>query len=108
MLRLFQKLFGIRSAPDYKVLLRQGAWIVDVRTPGEYKGGHIKGSVNIPLSQLTREAKLPDKQTPLIVCCASGLRSGSALRELRKLGFKQVYNGGAWQSLQCDLASVYE
>ena len=47
-----RNILGLEPKTDYAALIRQGAIIVDVRTPGEYKSGHIKGSLNLPLDSL--------------------------------------------------------
>lgn len=89
---------------DYAGLVKNGAVIVDVRTKGEYAGGHIKGSVNIPLDQLSRNLnKFSDKKKPIITCCASGMRSASAKSILKSAGYEEVYNGGGWYGLQAKL-----
>ena len=98
MLSFFKKLFG--PGPDYRALLQQGAQIIDVRTQGEYKGGHIKGSVNIPLNILAANAGKIKKDKPVITCCASGMRSAQAKSILKSKGFEEVYNGGGWMGLQ--------
>lgn len=99
MLEKIKKLFGI-STPDYKQLLSNGGIIVDVRSPGEYKGGHIKSAVNIPVDKLVSNLnRLGDKNKPVITCCASGVRSSSAKRILESKGYTNVHNGGSWQSL---------
>ena len=98
MFEFLKKLFGGKSV-DYKELIANGAQIIDVRTPGEFKGGHIKNSKNIPLQQLQSQIKKLDKKKPVITCCASGMRSASAKGILQNNGF-EVYNGGAWSSLQ--------
>lgn len=73
---------------------------VDVRTPGEYKGNHIKGFKNIPLHQLAQKAPELSKDKEVIVICQSGMRSQKASKQLKKLGFTNVTNvkGGmsAW------------
>lgn len=80
-------------------LLKSGAQIVDVRSPGEFATGHASGSLNIPLDDLEREAKDLDPNRWIIVCCASGTRSGLARRWLIRHGFAQVLNGGTWRNL---------
>ena len=92
------------EAVDYKQMVANGAIILDVRTKEEYAGGHIKGSLNIPLQSLTAAsiAKL-DKQKPVITCCASGMRSASAKSMLKSQGFTEVHNGGGWYGLQSKL-----
>lgn len=94
----FSKLFGPKV--DWADLIQnQKAKIVDVRTPAEFKGGHIKGSVNIPLNTLPGATKKFKPNEPIVVCCASGMRSGQAANMLKAQGFTQVYNGGGWHSL---------
>lgn len=83
--------------------LEQGAIILDVRTPSEYKTGHIKGSINIPLSRLHAD-KLPlDKNKTYITVCSHGLRSVKAMNLLKEKGYKQVFNGGALADLESEI-----
>lgn len=81
-------------------LLAEGAVIVDVRSTMEYAGGHLSNSINIPLDQLQSKIAKLDKSKPVITCCASGMRSGSARRILKANGFEEVVNGGGWHSLR--------
>jgi rhodanese-related sulfurtransferase len=73
---------------------------VDARTPGEFKGNHIKGFKNVPLHQLAQKANELSKDKEVVVICQSGMRSQKASKQLRKLGFTKVTNvrGGmsAW------------
>ena len=74
---------------------------IDVRTPGEYKGNHIREFKNIPLNLLAEKAeKELSKDKEVIVICQSGMRSGQASKLLKKLGYTNVTNvkGGmnAW------------
>ena len=90
---------GGAPSPSFKELIQQGAVIIDVRTPQEYKGGHIKGSINIPVDKLSSQlSKLPKNKT-IITCCASGMRSASAKGILKNNGF-EAHNGGSWMSLK--------
>lgn len=98
---ILSNLFG-GSKVDLKELVKQGAVIVDVRTPGEYSGGHIKGSLNIPLQNLDKSLGKLSKDKTIITCCASGMRSGSAKSMLKAKGY-EVHNGGGWASLQSKL-----
>lgn len=101
MLSLLKKLFSSAPAVDYKELVKNGAIILDVRSKGEYAGGHIKGSINIPVDQLSQNlSKLKDKNKTIITCCASGMRSSSARGILRSNGYADVHNGGGWMSLR--------
>lgn len=108
MLNLLKRIFGFEPAPDYSELVKQGVVIVDVRTASEFSQGHIQGSSNIPLDQLKKRVTLlpADKQLPIIVCCASGMRSGTAKTFLNELGYKNVINGGGWLSLRYELKNV--
>lgn len=99
MLNGLKKMFGLGPKKDLGELILNGAIIVDVRTRGEYAGGHVQGSVNIPLDQLDRKiSELKKKNKPVITCCASGMRSGSARRILEANGI-EAYNGGSWVSV---------
>ena len=95
-----RNILGLEPKTDYAALVRQGAIIVDVRTPGEYKSGHIKGSLNLPLDSLGKSLSKLKKDKCVICCCASGMRSGSAKNILKSNGFNEVYNGGSWMGLQ--------
>ena len=97
MFGFFKKLFG--PGTDYKSIMAKGAIIVDVRTPEEYKAGHIQGARNIPLDQIkAKAAELKKTGKPIITCCRSGARSGMAKSQLASMGI-EVYNGGAWNTL---------
>ena len=91
---------GIKPPTDYATLVKNGAIILDVRSKGEFSGGHIPKAMNIPLDQLGNNlSKIKNKNTCIICCCASGMRSGSAAGILRAKGYTQVYNGGGWRGL---------
>ncbi len=80
-------------------LKNNGAVLVDVRSPGEFAGAHAPGTINIPLSELaSRLSELP-KTSPIVLCCASGTRSGMAKLLLKKNGYSQVHNVGTWNKL---------
>lgn len=101
MIPFLKRLLGLTPAINYKSLLQQGAIIVDVRTKGEFLGGHIQGSLNIPVDVLRQNLhQLKNKNQILITCCASGMRSASAKSILKAFGYTDVYNGGGWNSLK--------
>ena len=101
MIDTIKQLLGFGPKVNYAELIKQGAIILDVRSKGEYAGGHINGSINIAVDALSNNlSKLKDKNKPIITCCASGMRSASAKSILKSNGFTQVYNGGGWSSLQ--------
>ena len=101
MIQAIKNLFGLGPKTDYSELIKLGAIILDVRSKGEFAGGHIKNSVNIPVDQLSNNlSKLKDKNKCIVCCCASGMRSGTAKRILESQGYKAVFNGGSWNGLQ--------
>jgi rhodanese-related sulfurtransferase len=97
---LFDFLFGKRKEEVLNAMER-GAKIIDVRSPQEFKYGNIDGSVNIPLERLNDTAikKLKKLNAPIVVCCASGMRSASAKGTLLNNGITEVHNGGGWHKL---------
>lgn len=97
MFGIFDKMFGPEA--DFSELVKKGATIVDVRTPGEFKTGHVKGAINIPLGNLPEQFKRINQDRPVITCCASGMRSGQAKSFLKSKGFAEVHNGGGWAGL---------
>lgn len=79
-----------------KIIQTNEGTIVDVRSYGEFMSGHVAGSVNIVLNQIPeRIEEIKQLKTPLILCCASGNRSGQAQHFLSQLGI-ECYNGGSW------------
>ncbi len=103
MINALKKIFGIRPKTDYAELIKQGALILDVRSPGEFKQGHIKNALNTPLPELSKHISKIDNDRIIITCCASGIRSASAKSILKSNGFTNVHNGGGWSSLQSKL-----
>lgn len=111
---LLESASGVRrigSAEAVRIINRQSGVVIDVREPEEFKAGHIAKAVNIPLSQINahnQELKKL-KERPLIVCCASGMRSARAAAALRRQGFPAAYNlaGGidAWRTQNLPLES---
>lgn len=101
MITALKSLLGIGPKADLAKLVKDGAIILDVRSKGEFAGGHIKGSVNIPVDQLRNNLdKLKDRNRPIITCCASGMRSATAKNLLISCGYKEVHNGGGWMGLR--------
>ncbi len=100
MIEKIKKMLGIGPKADFGLLMANGAVIVDVRTSGEYAGGHVKGSLNIPLDSLPNQIAKLKRDKPIITCCASGMRSGAAKTMLQAKGFKEVHNGGSWYNLK--------
>jgi len=80
-------------------VLRDGtATVVDVRTPSEYSGGHVPGSINIPLQELSGRMDELKSMRNIVVCCASGGRSNMAAVLMKQEGII-VMDGGSWLNL---------
>ena len=98
MLNTLKKWFG-GNKTNITQLIKEGSVILDVRTKSEYASGHVEGSINVPLNELNGYLKMLKKDNSIITCCASGMRSSSAVKILKSAGF-EVYNGGSWTSVQ--------
>jgi phage shock protein E len=73
--------------------------IIDVRTHAEFTGGHVAGSVNIPLQEIAgRVEEVKAMPQPILFCCASGMRSGQATQYFQSLGV-DCENGGGWMEV---------
>jgi len=88
--------FFIRSRIDPSII-DSDALVIDVRSSGEFTGGHIDGAINIPHGEIgsTIEGVEPDRSRVIIVYCHSGSRSATAKRTLERAGYTQVVNGGS-------------
>lgn len=81
-------------------MMKEGAVIIDVRTPSEFQMGHANGAKNYPLQTLPAHLQeILSMEKPIIFCCASGNRSGQATRMAKKQGLT-CENGGGWKSVQ--------
>jgi phage shock protein E len=99
VINLIKNLFK-REKTDFASLVREGAVIIDVRTSGEFREGHIRGSRNIPLDSIKMKvSEIKKLQKPVITVCRSGARSNMA-RSILASGGVTVYNGGAWNVLE--------
>lgn len=77
---------------------KQGT-IIDVRTPEEFRGGNVAGSINFPLQEIPQQIEeLKNLKTPFVLCCASGNRSGQAHNYLSQQGI-ECCNGGSWMDV---------
>ncbi len=93
---LFGGSTGTVSIDDY---LQKDAVIIDVRTEPEFYEGHAKGSKNIPLHIIADQiSDIKKMDKPVITCCRSGARSGSAASILKHQGIDAI-NGGPWQNV---------
>lgn len=99
MFNRLMNLFGKGISVDFKKLVDDGALIIDVRSSQEFRGGHIKNAINIPLDEIRDKLnELKKKNKVIITCCRSGNRSGMAKSILQTAGL-ECYNGGAWNVL---------
>jgi phage shock protein E len=100
MIQKIKNMLGIGPKVNLGELIASGATILDVRSKGEYSSGHAKGSINVPLDQLSGYLKkIKSKEHPVITCCASGMRSASAKSFLKGQGYTNVHNAGPWFTL---------
>ena len=77
-----------------ETFIKQGAIVIDVRSPQEFAEGHIPGAICIPEYNTQREIKnkVPNIDSLIILYCDSGVRSKNAQKRLQKMGYRQVYN----------------
>jgi len=100
-----RQLFGLKPKADIKQIYKNGAIVIDVRTPMEYQAGHFGKSSNIPLNKIdTKIDFLKSKNKPIILICRSGGRAGTATNILKSAGV-EVYNGGGWESFRMKVRS---
>jgi len=82
-----------------KIIKENQGTIVDVRTPAEFMGGHVVGSLNIPLQEVPENIEqFKGMASPIVLCCASGNRSGQATMFLNQYGIV-CFNGGSWMDV---------
>ncbi len=99
MLNFLKQLFGGGGNETLSQAISEGAFLVDVRTPAEFKSGSVKGAVNVPLDTISSQlAKFKNKKH-IVVFCRSGMRSSQAKAILEKNGFDNVINGGTWNNV---------
>ena len=99
-MNIFKQLFGGSTSPDLQTIISVGAFLVDVRTREEFAGGHIKGSVNIPVAEIVNQLSKFEHKSNIVVFCQSGGRSWQAKSILKQNGFNNVVNGGTWTSVK--------
>ena len=90
---LFSKLFGKKPSTDLKTLIKEGAFLVDVRSPDEFSAGSVKGAVNIPVNLVNEQLDKFKNKKHIVVFCRSGARSGQARSILKSNGIEDVTNG---------------
>ena len=98
-MNILQSLFGGGETIDLKSIIEGGAFLVDVRTAAEFKGGHVKGSINIPLDKIPTQLHQFKGKKNIVVFCLSGGRSSQAKSILERNGITGVINGGTWKQV---------
>lgn len=88
--------FSNDYAAELRNIINNNAFLVDVRTPGEFAEGHVPGSVNIPLDTIPMQLPLFKDKNNIVVFCRSGMRSAQAKGFLEQQGFNNVTNAGTW------------
>ena len=79
--------------------------VIDVRSPIEFMGGNVAGSINIPLQEIPQRInEIKEMGSAVILCCASGARSGNAVQYLASCGI-ECENGGGWMEVNFQLQS---
>ncbi len=96
MLGFLKNLFSSKGDEALKNIIKEGAFLVDVRTPGEFASGSVKGAVNIPVNQVQSQISKFKGKKNIVVFCKSGGRSMQAKSILQRNGIQNVYNGGTW------------
>lgn len=79
--------------------IKEGAFLVDVRSPSEFASGSVKGAVNIPVNQVSSQLSKFKNKKNIVVFCRSGARSSQAKSILEQNGFGNVIDGGSYISL---------
>ncbi len=90
---------GQISKQDAAEYIKNGAFIIDVRTPDEFNRGHLSQAFNMPVDQVAGLllTKVHDKSRVILVHCQSGLRSKKAMLNLNRVGYTQVFNLGSYE-----------
>jgi phage shock protein E len=105
MFGLFKKIFGSSDDGQLADVVKNGAYLIDVRTPAEFAAGSVPGAVNIPLDSLPFKWKQLKGKGQIVVFCQSGGRSSQAKTILEGNGFSNVTDGGGWRNVQAAVAA---
>ncbi|SFU08879.1 Rhodanese-related sulfurtransferase [Algoriphagus locisalis] len=98
----FSAIFGTTDNTKLSEAIQEGAFLVDVRSAGEFASGSVKGAVNIPLDSVASQLGKFKGKKNIVVFCRSGNRSSQAKSILEQNGVQNVINGGTYQNVsQC-------
>tara|TARA_R110002020_G_scaffold424648_1_gene633888 strand:- start:409 stop:717 length:309 start_codon:yes stop_codon:yes gene_type:complete len=95
----FSSIFGSTDNSKLLEAIQEGAFLVDVRSAGEFASGSAKGAVNIPLDRIGSQLSKFKGKKNIVVFCRSGNRSSQAKSILEQNGFQNVSNGGTYQNV---------
>lgn len=92
----------LEAARQGWALVEDGALVIDVRSPGEFSGGHVDGALNIVHTDIEALAAAigPDQDRSVVLYCGSGRRSGLAIAGLEELGYTALFNATGYDALQ--------
>jgi rhodanese-related sulfurtransferase len=96
---MYVKRSGQISTKDAAEYLRNGAMIIDVRSPNEFESGHILQAYNMPVDRIEMIAPstVKDRNKVLLLHCSTGVRSRMAKKRLEEIGYKNVFNLGSFE-----------
>ncbi|GIM61901.1 rhodanese-like domain-containing protein [Capnocytophaga canis] len=108
MFGFFRNIFGSANNSQLKEAIKEGVFLVDVRTPAEFSAGSVQGAVNIPLDRIASNLSKFKNKKNIVVFCRSGARSSQAKSILEQNGFQNVINGKTWQNVKEVVSGVTE
>lgn len=100
MFGIFKNLFAPTNNSELKEAVKNGTFLVDVRTLAEFLAGSVEGAVNIPLDKMQSQLSKFKNKKSIVVFCRSGSRSSQAKSILEQNGFQTVINGGTWKNVK--------
>lgn len=99
MLGFLKSLLGGSDNEQLKEVIKDGAFLVDVRTPDEFSGGSVKGAKNIPLDKIPNNVSKFKNKKNIVLFCQSGGRCTQAKSILEQNGITNIFNGGSWYNV---------
>jgi rhodanese-related sulfurtransferase len=102
-MKILSALFGHKDNAQLSAAIKEGALLVDVRTPEEFSAGSVTDAINVPLDAVANQLAKFQGSKNIVVFCRSGNRSSRAKSILEQNGFRNVINGGTWQNVQSTL-----
>lgn len=105
---IFLRHSGQISAKDARECLREGALIIDVRTPAEFNARHLPKAINLPVDRIesTLPGRVTDKNQPILLHCHRGRRSAIAMKKLTALGYQNAFDLGSYTRAERIVKSI--